>query len=60
MNLPHVREFGEKAVEKLTQSDLSEPSIPLALFDRVPHRRNDMLFTFSYRVYTAELSTGAR
>ena len=49
MNLFHVREFREKIVEKLTHSDLSRPSFPIALLKRVSHHRNDMVFTFSHR-----------
>ncbi len=58
LNLLYVQEFGEKAVEKLLQSDLSIPSIPVTLPKRVPHHRNDMVFAFSYRVYTAQLELG--
>ncbi len=58
MDLSHVREFGEKAVEKLILSDISKPSIPVALHKRVLHYRNDMVFTFSHRFDTLQMRTG--
>ncbi len=57
--LPHVRGFGEKAVQKLVHADLSKPSIPVALRKRLPLHRNDMVFSFSYRFHTAQLRSGS-
>ena len=55
MDLPHLRELGEKVFERLVQSDISKSSIPAALLKRVPHQRNEFLFTFLHRFFVMRL-----
>ncbi len=55
----HVRKFSEKVFAKLVQFHNSIPNIPIALHKRVPHGRNDVLFTFSHRFHGVQALIGS-
>ena len=48
MDLVHLRQFGEKALDKLAEIGDPIPNIPSFPIKRVPHERNNEIFTFSY------------
>ncbi len=54
MDMNNLCKFGEEAIENLVQLHNSVPNIPVPLYERVLHGRNDVLFTFSYRFYSVQ------
>ena len=52
IDMTHVWKCSERAIEKLVELDNSVPNIPVPLYERVPHGRNDVLATFSPRSRT--------
>ncbi len=57
IDMTHVWQFSEKTMEKLLQLENDVPDIPVALHERVPHGRNDVLFTFSHRFHEVRTLT---
>ena len=49
VHLGHLQQLGERAMEKLLEFDNSVANVPILPCDRVPHGRDDQLFTFSAR-----------
>ncbi len=54
-----VWKFSKKIIDKLVQFNNSVPNIPVALYDRIPHGRNDGLFTFSHRIHGVQALIGS-
>ncbi len=54
IEMKQICKFGETAIEKLVQLHNSIPNIPVPSYERVPHGRNDVLFTFSYRFHNVQ------
>ena len=48
IDLIHLRQFGEKALDKLVEIDNRIPNLTSYPYMRVPHGRNNEIFTFSY------------
>ncbi len=58
IEMTHVSKFSERTVDKLVQLHNGVPNIPVALYERIPHGRNDVLFTFSHRFHNVQVLRG--
>ncbi len=59
IDMTSVWKFSEKTFDKLVELRNSNPNIPIALYDRIPHGRNDVLFTFSHRFHGVQALIGS-
>ena len=48
IDLVHLRQFGEKALDKLVGMENTIPNIPTFPYERVPRKRKNEVFTFSH------------
>ena len=57
-DLIHLRKFGDKSLDKLLEMSNSIPNLSTLPYDRVPHGRDNEIFTFSYTFYDVQSLLG--
>ena len=56
IELAAVQKLGEKVIDRLLELDSNIPNIPVALYERIPHSRKDVLFIFSHLFHETQES----
>ncbi len=59
VDMTYVLNFSERTLKKLVQFHNSIHNIPVELYERNPHRRSDILFTFSHRFHRVQARTNS-